>query len=199
MNGIEKITGKILEEANADAQKIIEQAKAEAQKILETYKNKAIVAAAEIDEAGGRQAVAQEKKHESNAGLEARKALLQKKQELISQAFENALKSLRSLPQEQYSALLARLAANASENGTEQVIFSPDDKEKYGQQIVAAANEMLKAKGKNGQLTVSEKTRPLAGGIVLARGDVEVNAALDELVRMQRDALSAQVAQVLFQ
>ncbi len=61
MNGIEKITGKILDEANADAQKIIEQAKAEAEKILETYKNKAVVAAAEIEEVGGRQAIAQEK------------------------------------------------------------------------------------------------------------------------------------------
>ncbi len=58
---------------------------------------------------------------------------------------------------------------------------------------------MLKNKGKNGQLTVSEKTRPITGGIVLVRGDVEVNAALDELVRMQRDSLSAQVAEVLFQ
>ena len=48
-------------------------------------------------------------------------------------------------------------------------------------------------------MTVSEKTRPITGGIVLVRGDVEVNAALDELVRMQRDSLSAQVAEVLFQ
>ncbi len=199
MNGIEKITGKILEEANADAQKIIEQAKAEAGKILETYKNKATVAAAELEELGGRQAIAQERKYESNAGLEARKTLLQKKQELIAQAFDTALNNLRSLPAEQYVALLARLAANASENGAEQVIFSPEDKEKHGQQIIAAANEMLKEKGKNGQLTISEKTRPMAGGIVLVRGDVEVNAALDELVRMQRDALSTKVAEVLFQ
>ncbi len=199
MNGIEKITGKILDEANADAQKIIEQAKAEAEKILETYKNKAVVAAAEIEEVGGRQAIAQEKKHESNAGLEARKTLLQKKQELISQAFDTALNNLCSLPAEQYIDLLARLAANASENGAEQVIFSQEDKEKYGQKIIVSANEMLKNKGKNGQLTVSEKTRPITGGIVLVRGDVEVNAALDELVRMQRDSLSAQVAEVLFQ
>lgn len=124
---------------------------------------------------------------------------MQKKQELISQAFDTALNNLCSLPAEQYIDLLARLAANASENGAEQVIFSQEDKEKYGQKIIVSANEMLKNKGKNGQLTVSEKTRPITGGIVLVRGDVEVNAALDELVRMQRDSLSAQVAEVLFQ
>jgi len=198
MNGIEKITGKIIEEANIDAKKIIDDAKSEAEKIINNYKEKAATAAAEIEDTGSRQAKAHQMKYSSNAGLEARKTLLLQKQELITQAFDKALAQLRAMPKDKYIDLLARLAANASYDGKEEIIFSPEDKEKYGNDVVKASNKLLKEKGKNAGLTVSDKVRPILGGVIVARGDVEINCALDGLVRMEKDNLSAQVAQILF-
>lgn len=198
MNGIEKITEKIIQEANFDAEKVIEEAKKDAEKIISKYKDKAAAAAAEIEETGGKQAKSQEMKYSSNAGLEARKTLLLQKQELITQAFDKALVKLTSLPKDKYTDLLARLAANAAQSGKEEIIFSSDDKAKYGNEVVKAANKILKEKGLADELTVSDKVRDIPGGVIVASGDVEINCALDGLVRMERDNLSAQVAQILF-
>ncbi len=198
MNGIEKITGKIIDEANIDAKKIIEEAKAEAEIIIGKYKEKSVSAAADIEEAGAKQAKVRELKYSSNAGLEARKTLLMEKQKLITAAFDKALSELRSLPKDKYVDLLARLAANAAQSGEEEIIFSSDDKNQYGKQVIEQANKLLKDKGLKGQLKISDKIRPILGGVIITSGDVEINCALDGLVRMQRDNLSVQVAQILF-
>lgn len=198
MNGIEKITGKIIDEANIDAKKIIEEAKSEAEIIIGKYKEKAVSAAADIEDAGAKQAKVRELKYSSNAGLEARKTLLMEKQKLITEAFDKALSELRALPKDKYIDLLARLAANAAQSGEEELIFSSDDKNQYGKEVVEQANKLIKANGLKAQLKISDKIRPILGGVIIASGDVEINCALDGLVRMQRDNLSVQVAQVLF-
>lgn len=129
MNGIEKITGKIIEEANTDAKKIIDEAKADAEKIMNRYKEKSASAAVEIEDAGSKQAKAQELKYSSNAGLDARKTLLTQKQELLTEAFDKALEKLCSMPKDKYIDLLAKLAANAAQTGEEEIIFSSKDKD----------------------------------------------------------------------
>lgn len=198
MNGIEKITGKIIDEANIDAKKIIEEAKVEAEIIIGKYKEKAASVAADIEDAGAKQAKVRELKYSSNAGLEARKTLLMEKQKLITEAFDKALSELRSMPKDKYVDLLARLAANAAQSGEEEIIFASDDKSKYGKEVIEQANKLIKAKGLKAQLKISDKIRPISGGVIITSGDVEINCALDGLVRMQRDNLSVQVAQILF-
>jgi V/A-type H+-transporting ATPase subunit E len=47
-------------------------------------------------------------------------------------------------------------------------------------------------------LTLSEETRPIRGGFILSDGDVEVNCAFDVLVRMERERLEKDVADLLF-
>ena len=49
-----------------------------------------------------------------------------------------------------------------------------------------------------GQLTLSEKTRSMRGGFVMSDGDVEVNCAFETLVRMSREKLEKEVADILF-
>ena len=61
--------------------------------------------------------------------------------------------------------------------------------------MVTQANEKLGG----AHLTLSEQSRPIKGGLILADGDVEVNCTFETLVRLQKGALEQQVAQVLFQ
>ena len=41
--------------------------------------------------------------------------------------------------------------------------------------------------------------RPIAGGVVLRQGDIEVNCTLDSLLELSRGSLDAEVARILFQ
>lgn len=65
------------------------------------------------------------------------------KQEVLDEAFRQALEEMCSLPEEQYIQLLARLAVQASSTGREQLIFSPKDRTRIGKAVVMAANDAL--------------------------------------------------------
>ena len=49
-----------------------------------------------------------------------------------------------------------------------------------------------------GLLTLAQETRKIRGGFIMLDGDVEINCAFETLVRLQRETLEKQVAQVLF-
>ena len=221
MNGIEKITGQI----DADIQKEIDdltaQAQAQAAEIGAGYDRQAIL------ERGKRDAALRRERLGSVAQLEARKLTLSAKQEMVGRAFDLALQKLVDLPEADYIALLARLAVEASRTGREQVIFSQKDRARYGKQVVTQANEILARRvapklpedltasragavldrvvtgasavlSGTGMLTLAEESRPMAGGLILRDGRVETNCSFEVLIRLQRGALSAEVAQVLF-
>ena len=128
------------------------------------------------------------------AKMQARRDILATKQELIGRAFDLALEKLLELPEKEYVALLADLAVKASSTKKEAVIFSQKDRTRYGKTVVTQANEKLGG----GHLTLSEQTRPIKGGLILQDSQVETNCSFEVLIHLQRNTLSAEVAQVLF-
>lgn len=227
MNGIEKITARIEEDGKAENEALLAQARGAAAEVAAKYQAQAQAAAEEILAQGRRTADERAKHLDSMAQMECRKAVLAAKQDVIEEAFQAAHKKLLDLPTEQYVALLAELAANASTTGREKLIFSETDRAQVGRAVVAAANRKLAeavapklpeevADSKagaildkvvsgasailngTGMLTLAEETRPMDGGFILSDGAVEVNCTFDTLIRLQRGALAGEVAKVLF-
>lgn len=227
MNGIEKITARIEEDGRAENETLLAEARAQAADIAAKYRAEAQAAADEALEQGRRDAGERQRRMESAAQMECRKAVLCAKQDVIEEAFQLAHKKLLELPREQYVALLAELAAQASVTGREKLIFSAPDRAQVGKAVVMAANEKLAravspklpdevADSKagaildkvvtgasailsgTGMLTLAEETRPMDGGFILSDGAVEVNCTFDTLIRLQRGALAGEVAKVLF-
>lgn len=227
MEGIEKITAKIAQDAEADIAKLNEQTAAQIADIQAQAAAQAEKISAELAERGRKAAEERLERLSSAAGMEQRKLELAAKQEVVGEAFDLALEKLCSLPDQEYIALLTRLVLEASSTGKEQLVFSVKDRARVGKQVVVAANEaMVKGVapalpgsvastkvgallGKvvnstaamvtgTGMLTLSEETRPMKGGFVLVDDDVEVNCAFETLVRLQREKLERDVARVLF-
>ena len=194
MNGIEKITQRMADDAQREIDEIQAAAQAQADEITKNFQAQAEKEAREIVERGRRNADEREQRLASVAQLEARKMELAAKQEMLDQAFGQALEQLSNLPEGEYVDLLASLAVKASTTGREAVILSKKDRTRYGKQVVTQANERLK----DGHLTLSEQTRNIKGGLILADGDVEVNCTFETLVRLQRSTLEREVAGVLF-
>lgn len=195
MDGIEKIIDRISSDAQREIDDVLAAAQAEAEKITAEYQAQAQAQADEILSRGEQAAVERGERLASVAQLECRKEVLRAKQEVIDEAFRLAMDKLTQLPQEEYVALLADLAVQASAKGNEALIFSVADRARVGKAVVVAANEKL---GERGRLTLSQETRPMQGGFILSDGVVEVNCTFETLVRLQRDTLSTQVADVLF-
>ena len=227
MNGIEKITGQIDADVQKEIDDALAQARRQAGEIEARYAAQAEAQAEEICRRGQRDAGLRRERLVDMARLEARKRLLSAKQDMVGQAFDLALKKLVELPEQDYIALLANLAVAASRTGQEQVIFSQKDRARYGKQVVTTANEILAKRvspklpeeltasragaildrvvtgasavlSGTGMLTLAEESRPMAGGLILRDGRVETNCSFEVLIHLQRDALSAEVARVLF-
>jgi len=93
--------------------------------------------------------------------MEARKSVLALKQEMVDAAFAAALDKICTMPQADYVAYLAKLAAQAATTGTETLVFNAKDQAACGQAVVDAANALLAQQGKPGRLTMSQATRDL--------------------------------------
>lgn len=146
MDGIEKITAKIAADAQAEIDALTAQAQAEADKITAGYKAQAQALRQELEAKGGKAAAEREERMASVAQLEARKAELAAKQDLLDRTFDRALEKLCALKDDQYIDLLARLIAEASSTGQEEILFSQADRARVGEAAVAKANELLAKK-----------------------------------------------------
>ena len=227
MNGIEKITERIEGDAQREIDAVLNAARAEAEGITQRYQAQAGRERADLVARGEKAAAERVERLGSVAQLEARKLALAAKQEMLDRAFELALQKLCTLPDEEYIDLLAALTVKAAQSGKEQVIFSRKDRSRVGKAVVTRANEMLAKQvapklpdeltdtkagaildrvvtgasailAGTGMLTLAEETRPIRGGVSLSDGDGEVNCTFETLVRLQREAMSGEVAKALF-
>ena len=227
MDGIEKITGRIAADTEAEIASIQAEARRQADEITARYEAQAKREAEEIAARGRRSAEERQARLASVAQLDARKLELAAKQEVLSEAFEQALEKLCALPEEEYIQLLTGMVLQAVSTGREQLVFSPRDSSRIGKQVVVAANEALVKEvapelpdsladsrvgallGKvvnsaaaqitgTGLLSLSEETRPIRGGFILVDGPVEVNCSFETLFRLQREKLEKQAAEILF-
>ncbi len=198
MNGIEKITERIAVDTEQEATRLLADAKEQADRITANF--------AALADSDYRNALAQGKAQaddrvvrlEGVAQLEARKRRLAVKQELLGRAFDLALEKLLALPEEQYVSLLAKLATDSTSTGKEAIILSTADRPRYGKRVVLAANALLEQAGRPASLTLSEESRDFRGGLYLQAGNVETNCTFPTIVRMLREQMAGQVAQVLF-
>ena len=228
MEGIEKITARIAQDAQAEISRLTAETEEKVQAVLTNAAAQAQQEANEIVEKGRMAASERLERLNSASQMERRKLELAARQEVLGEAFALALEKLCTLPEQEYIALLTKLALEASSSGKEQLILSQKDRAAVGKQVVMAVNDALVkerapslpeevAKSKvgafvdklvhnttavvtgAGMLTLSEETRDIRGGFIMVDGDVEINCAFETLVRLQREQMEKKVADVLFE
>ena len=193
MKGTEKIIAHIQADAKAQADAILAQAEQQCASIREDYEKKASAAYGDKIRAGVKECQDKVDSIERIAQMEAKKAVLALKQEMVSASFDKARDMIVGLPKEQYAAFLAKLAAQAAVTGDEEVLLNGRDRDTVGPAAVKAANETLGA----GRLTLAADAGNFAGGLILRRGNIEVNCTVELLVELCRADMSAQLAGVL--
>ncbi len=198
MKGTEKIIAHIRSDAEAQAGAILAQAEQQCAAIREDYEAKARERYNERLRAGQKACEDRVDSMDRIARMEAKKGLLALKQEMVSKSFELACEKLVKLPEADYVALLAKLAAAASVTGKEELVLNARDRAAVGEQTVRAANARLKAEGRPAALRLSSAEGAFAGGLLLRRGSIETNCSAELLVELQRGELSSELAGLLF-
>jgi len=199
MNGIEKITARIDADAQEEIRKIREASEKRCAEIKAENEKKAEAEYWKIIQDGAKEIEDRASRTDRTARLEARKIVLAMKQQMVSEAFDLARDKIVGLPEQDYVGFLARQASGAAITGQEELILNEGDRKRYGGKVVHAANEMLAKKDVDACLTLSDKTRPIHGGLFLKQGDIEVNCTVETMLDLSRGELAAQVAEVLFE
>jgi len=195
MKGTEKIIAHIRADAQERSDAILAQAEQQCALIRSDYEKKAKEVYTEKIRAGVAEAQSRVDGMDRIARMEAKKGILALKQQMVSESFDKACEMIVALPKEQYTTLLAKLAADASSTKDEEIIFNERDRKSVGQAVADKANKLLG----DGKLSVSAEVGTFAGGLVLRRGSVETKCTAELLVELCRNDMSAEIARVLFE
>lgn len=222
MNGLKHMTARILSDARDRADAILAEAEADCREIAARYSAEADTIRERLSleaEAKGADMIARAK---SAAAMEKRNLLLVQQGEMIDGVFTDAENWVLALPTDQYTNVLGGLLAAAlyelfetqAENqalyGEEdedadapcEVLMNKKDREAVGAEVLAVAKRKLTGKVPEEQLSklvLSKDTVRIRGGVVLRRGNVELNNSFEAVFSQLRRELEGEVAQVLFE
>jgi V/A-type H+-transporting ATPase subunit E len=196
--GAERICRRILADARARAEAIAAEAANKSGVMLAEAEKEAEKRREQILERAQKEAEEQKRRILGIAQLDARKEMLAAKQELINEAFKQALEALLNLDDSTYFAVLRKMLLASIKTGDEVVILSPRDKARVPAEFWKDLYRELAAIGNTNELSLGEEAPEISGGFILQSGGVEINNSFSSLLEMQRDELELEVAALLF-
>ncbi|HIV02321.1 MAG TPA: V-type ATP synthase subunit E [Candidatus Aphodoplasma excrementigallinarum] len=196
--GAEKIIEKIIADAEEKAREITSGAQAEAGRIVAAANEAAAEKKEKSLAEGEKEAALTKQRIVSSAHMEAKKLLLQARQDLLSEAFAAALNKIQNMDNAQFERLMTDLMVNLIETGDETVIINEADKKRLSPDFLYYVNRTVAKEQVPCNVTMSDEARDIPSGFILKRGDVEINATFEALLRQKKDALSAEVVKILF-
>jgi V/A-type H+-transporting ATPase subunit E len=195
---IEKITQKILSDAEEQVRQIESEFEAQAKEIQESTDRQVKEVQNQAQERAQQWAQDRFNREIATAELELRKAVLAHKQELIEAVFEGASERLLEMKGQTRRDFLLELLLKNVETGDEEVIISPTEEAFIDDQFIEEANRRLQEQNQGGRLRLAQERRDLPGGFILRRDKQEVNCSLGALIHSIRQELEPRVAEALF-
>jgi len=198
LSNLENLTSKIIEDANKEAEELLSEAKKEENKIVDEKVKKGNKAKEQIIEKSKREAKTKAERIISNTHLKIRNNKLEAKQEMINKVFDEAVIKLQNLSKDEYLDFVKSSILSLDIEGDEEIIISPNDKDKMDVNFMLTLNNKLKAKGKKGLLKISNENRNIKGGFILYKNGIEINNSFEALVDSLRDELEQEIIEALF-
>lgn len=196
MTGLEKIIGQIKSESNSACEKILAKARDEADQILSEAEIQAKEECARIEHSSENAVADRLNRARSAVDLQKRKTILTEKQKLIREVIDKAKQSLDTLSDAEYFGIIVRMAERFALAKDGEILFSPRDLARLPEGFADTLNKAVGAKGAT--LSISDQTRKIDGGFVLAYGGVEENCSFGALFDSAREMLQDKVQELLF-
>ncbi len=191
---IEKITAKIISDAESQAKETLDQANASKEKILAEAKAQADEILARSEETGRSDKEKLIDRRKAVADIDGRKVALEEKQKLIGACFDQAVASISSMEPKAYVEFLTRLVKSTGETEGE-LILNKKDREAIGKKLIQSVAKALP----KSNIALSRETRDIRGGFLLKKGSVYINGTVEALVDEGREELTGEVAARLFE
>ncbi|MBE6653453.1 MAG: hypothetical protein E7610_08590 [Ruminococcaceae bacterium] len=219
MTGLEKVIGKIIADAEADAKEILDHAEAECAAIREKYEARREAELEALREANDRECQALIVRAKSSAAMAKRNAILEARAAILNEAYAAAEKQIRSMNGEQYVDFLCKMLRSAMKRQLEgeadslrlygenispakyEVLLNNRDRDYYGDKLMEVFLSGMGAKlppEARAKIRLAGETVPIDGGLVLRAGAVETNCSLSMLLAESRRETETRVSRILF-
>ena len=190
---IEKITSKILGDAETERDLLLADARAQSDAVLAEAEKHAAMLLADAEQRGEIEKQKIITRRKSVADIDCRKVFLAKKQEIIEACFARAIDEITDMSKEAYIELLVHLGKTSGVKAGV-LIFNERDKQSVAAEVCRALNEAVDC----GSFIVSEKTGKMRGGYLLTADRTTINNTVEALVAEAKTALTAEAAKQLF-
>lgn len=140
-----------------------------------------------------------EKQKKLDASLYRKNILLKEKQNIINDVFEKVKEKIITLDKDKYLFLIKHMIyshINELKNGEIDIFVSGDDKGKITDEFVATVNNEMK--NKDIFFKLNPEYKKISGGIILKKGDIEINESWDMLFRLWKKELEMEVLKIMF-
>ncbi|HZJ75859.1 MAG TPA: V-type ATP synthase subunit E family protein [Clostridia bacterium] len=196
MSGIEKITEKILSDANEQRERIINEANKKAEELIEGVKAEVQEGYNSIIADANRKAEDADKVSSSSGELTYRRLVLAAKTDILQDILKASVKALNELPSSEYFEVLSEMAISHAHEGKEGLIrFNKADKNRLPADFLQKVNARL---GSKSSLTIDDMTADIDGGFLLIYGNIEENCDFNAIVSSKANKLSDIAADMLF-
>lgn len=199
MANIDNLKNKILDDDKIASEEILNEGKQKAKSIIDEAKRKSDEIMSDMKEKAEKDGREQKERMISRAKLEVRNDILRAKQGSIDLVLNKTLENISNMNDEEYIEFIKKLLLNSVETGSEEIIFSTRDKNRIKDSAIAEVNTELKNRGLKGELKISSETRDISSGFILKRGGLELNCSIDSQIRILRDSLEGEIANLLFE
>ena len=202
-SGTDKIVSSIMSEAQEKADVIIQDANANVSEITAKAEKTAEAEKTKILENGKKQSDMRYQQIISEAKMNARRAELGAKEDVIEAAFNQAIGELKikaSSGDEEYKDSLSKMIMEATnEIGSNDLILQLNeaDTQKFKDDLSSQGSDSFEIEGI--KFTLGEPIDAIGGAILkTANGDIEVNNTIEARLERFKSILRSEVAEILF-
>ena len=195
MNKLEKILAEIRAEAHAEAEQILADTRKRENELLDDARTQAKIKEEKIKADAQQKIIDVQRGFKSVAELQKRQQILLQKQVLLAKTLEMAKNELYSLPEQEYFDLLEKLVSKNVQQGDGILFLNKRDRKRMPENF---AKQIISNLPAGCSLIISEETRPIDGGFILAYGTIEENCSFATIFNARADEFSDLVCEVLF-
>ena len=203
---IEKITSTILDEAKEAEREALEEARKQCDQIIEEAQQKAQAQMEAMVRKGHEEKEKIILRRQSVATIDSKKVLLEKKQEIIKECFDESITRITNLPREEYINYLVQVGINSEMYGG-LLTFNEKERTTIAPEVIKRLNEATEEKRleKYGErpysesFTLNEESEPITGGFWIRYRLTYADNTVGTQVDFARTEMAAEVSRMLFE
>lgn len=193
MSGIDKIIQEIETNTAQSCDSVLAQARQKADAIIADAQKQADQIVADGKDRTAAHVADIKKRGDSAAELEEKRVMLVTKQQIINTMLQEGLATAKSLPKDEYFALIKSMVAKYSMDDEGVIFFGENDNHRLPVDFLSELNQAAK-----GGIVLSSKPAPIDAGFILKYGGIEQNCSFDAIFAGEAEELCDKAGRLLF-